>query len=104
MPKGKPHPRLSSSDDDEDDTTPLCDSERTCIVLHSNVYMYVCMAGKWVFNDFLLEQDGRNRTGDTSLYVCVIVRIVNEKMHACTGHPLETRTVRVRGDAASRRA
>ena len=25
MPKGKPHPRLSSSDDDEDDTTPLCE-------------------------------------------------------------------------------
>ena len=23
MPKGKPHPRMSSSDDDEDDTTPL---------------------------------------------------------------------------------
>eukprot|EP01043_Picozoa_sp_COSAG02_P017073 COSAG02_NODE_766_length_17389_cov_29.287045_5_plen_150_part_00 len=27
------------------------------------------MAGKWVFNDFLLEQDGRNRTGDTSQYI-----------------------------------
>ena len=26
------------------------------------------MAGKWVYNDFLLEQDGRNRTGDTALY------------------------------------
>ena len=25
MPKGTPHPRLSSSDDDEDDTTPLCE-------------------------------------------------------------------------------
>ena len=25
MPKGKPHPRLSSPDDDEDDTTPLCE-------------------------------------------------------------------------------
>ena len=25
MPKGKPHPRMSSSDDDEDDTTPLCE-------------------------------------------------------------------------------
>ena len=25
MPKGKPNPRLSSSDDDEDDTTPLCE-------------------------------------------------------------------------------
>jgi len=30
--------------------------------------MHVCMAGKWVYNDFLLEQDGRNRTGDTALY------------------------------------
>ena len=35
--------------------------------IHVFQYMYVCMAGKWVFNDFLLEQDGRNRTGDTSL-------------------------------------
>ena len=36
--------------------------------IHVFQYMYVCMAGKWVFNDFLLEQDGRNRTGDYSLY------------------------------------
>ena len=39
--------------------------------IHVFQYMYVCMAGKWVFNDFLLEQDGRNRTGDTSLYYTV---------------------------------
>ena len=35
MPKGKPHPRLSSSDDDEDDTTPLCELDTAEYMYHA---------------------------------------------------------------------
>ena len=59
------------------------------------------MAGKWVFNDFLLEQDGRNRTGDTSLYRRVIgspvkpVARAAARPHAACSACTETHSVKV---------